>query len=856
MSISIAAPRSLSFFLAVLLNMAFSVVCLAQTATISGKVTGDDKQGIPGATVQALSAGVGTQTDNNGVYSLQIPAGKDILVECSAIGYKTQPKSFNLNNGAKKQWNPRLGASADTLKAAIVKTTSQNNESNRQKVDVEAIKLLPIPSMNVESALSIFGLGARAGSGGELTAQYSVRGGNYDENLVYVNGFEVYRPLLIRNGQQEGLTFPNIDLTRSISFSSGGFEASYGDKMSSVLDVEYKTPKEFRGSASVGILGASMHLEGSKTKKSDTTGTQAFRYMLGGRYKTTKYLLGGLEQKGEYLPSFGDVQAYMSYDINNRWKADLIANYNTSVFEFKPDSYKTSFGTLQQTQSFEAWYEGQEVTDFTTYMTGVSLTHARPDKHYFMRFLASHYQSRENERFDILSYYQLGILSTSGDNAGETVAVIGDGIEHRFGRNYLKTNITNFEMRGGYEIGKPQPKNAADSLAYFVQKNNEKSHYIQWSAKVQNEQIDDRINDWYRIDSAGYSLSWDTTKLNLRTVLKTNIGLNSLRYSAYIQDTYTRISKEGEFRANVGLRMQYWDFNQDFIATPRAQLSYKAKTSPVTYKLASGLYYQPPFYRELRNLKGELNKDIKAQKSAHIVAGAAFDFKWMDRPFKFITEAYYKELWDLIPYEQDNVRLRYYATNSARGYATGLDMRINGEFVPGAESWINLSFLRARERLDGVQHRTIYNTDKGVRVDTTAFDVRRPTDALVSLSMYFADYLPKNKNFKMNLNATVSSGLPFGTPANNIVYRNVFEYDLYHRVDIGFAYLLWDNSRTTRIGALKAVRQSWISADVLNLTDAKNTSSVAWVQSIFGNQYPVKNRLTGRLINVRLRMDF
>jgi CarboxypepD_reg-like domain/TonB-dependent Receptor Plug Domain len=850
-------PHTKIFFLVFSSLFFIKNTAFAQTATIYGKVTSSEGGTIPGATVQAMSAGVGTQTDENGVFSLVIPAGRSVLVECSAIGFKTEPKNFSLNSGDKKKWNVRLRLSADTIRTTVIKTTKQNDESNRQKVDVEALKVLPIPSMNVESALSIFGLGARAGSGGELTAQYSVRGGNYDENLVYVNGFEVYRPLLIRNGQQEGLTFPNVDLTRSISFSSGGFEASYGDKMSSVLDVEYKTPTDFRGSASVGILGATMHIEGSKEKKSDPTGAQRFRYMLGGRYKTTKYLLGGLETQGEYLPSFGDVQGYMSYDINKRWKVDFLGNYNTSVFEFKPESLKSIFGPLQQTFSLNVAYEGQEVTDFTTYLTGVSLTHTRPDKHYFMRFLASRYQSRENERFDIIGDYQLGVVSTSGDNAGETIAVIGNGVEHRFGRNYLTTNITNVEMRGGYEIGKPQMRNVADTAAFLLQKQNEKSHYIQWGAKLQNEQIDDRLNEWYRIDSSGYSLNWDTAQLNVKTYLKTRLNLNSMRYSAYIQDTYTRTNADGEFRANVGVRFQYWDYTNDFIATPRAQLSYKATKSTVTYKLAGGLYYQPPFYRELRNFKGELNKDINAQKSAHIVAGAAYDFTWFNRPFKLIGEAYYKELWDLIPYEQDNVRLRYYGTNSARGYATGLDVRVNGEFVPGAESWINLSILRTREQLDGVEHRTLvknYNT--GSVKDEATKDVRRPTDGLVALSMYFADYLPKNKNFKMNLNATIASGLPFGTPVNNIVYRNTFEYDGYHRVDIGFAYLLWDNQRTTRIGVLKALRQSWISAEVLNLTDAKNNSSVSWVSSIFGTQFPVKNRLTGRLINVRLRVDF
>lgn len=829
----------------------------AQTATLTGRVVdAADNAVLPAVTVQVLGKDLAVIAANDGTYSLKLPSETEVVVQFSYVGYKKQAKTLRLGANEKRRLN--IALAIDGSMDTVVIHTVRQTEVGRQSVNVEAIKILPLPSMNVESALATFGLGARAGKGGELSAQYSVRGGNYDENLVYVNGFEIYRPVLIRNGQQEGLTFPNIDLIRSMSFSSGGFEALYGDKMSSVLDIEYKNPTKTMGSISGSLLGASGYVEGSTFKKGDTTGIQRFRYMLGIRYKSNSYLLNALPATGEYTPTFGDIQSYISYDLTPRLKIDWIANYNTSRFLFKPDEVKETFGTVNETKVFRAQYEGQEVSDFTTYMTGVSLTHTNPKKHYFLKYFASGYISRENERYDIEGAYNIGVLATSGDNAGQTVAAIGDGIEHRFGRNYLTSRVVNIEHRGGWEYGKPQPRNANDSL-FTLRKRYENSHYLQWGAKAQQEQISDKLNEWYRIDSSGYSLNWDTTQLNLKTYLKTNINLQSMRYSGFLQDTWTYSNDIGELKANVGLRATFWNYTNELVLSPRAQFTYKPLTwkRDITFKLAGGIYAQPAFYRELRDLNGTLHPEIRAQKSAHLVAGMVYDFKMFNRPFKFITEAYYKKLWDLVPYEQENVKIRYYGTNNATGYATGIDMRLNGEFVEGAESWINLSFLRTREALDGVQHRTVYKDEAtGVFYDTPTADVPRPTDGLFALSMFFQDYFPKNKNFKMHLNLAVADGVPFAKPIDNIIYRNPFRYQIYHREDIGFSYLLWDNTRKTRSHALQSVRSAWASLEVLNLMDVRNESSVSWIRTIFNEQYPIKNRLTGRLINLRFKVDF
>ena len=465
--------------------------------------------------------------------------------------------------------------------------------------------------------------------------------------------------------------------------------------------------------------------------------------------------------------------------------------------------------------------------------------------------MASSYQSDENERFDIIGRYSLQQIESNlgSDNFGEVIAELGSGTQHTFVRNFLDLNVTNTELRGGIELQK-ENQNAGSTS----------SHFLQWSAKYQHEFIDDNINEWERLDSAGYSLPYDEDVVQVFSRLRSENTLRSNRFSAFVQDTYTwQRDSVGELKLTVGARASYWDLNKEFLVAPRAQLLFKPdKGKDVSFRLAGGLYYQPPFYRELRRLDGSLNTNVKAQKSAHVVGGLTYDFflgKLNPKPVRFIVEAYYKKLWDVISYEIENVRIRYSGENDATGYVTGIDFRLNGEFVPDAESWINLSFLRARENLNGIQHleREIGQTE-GQEVD----DAPRPTDQFMSLSVFFQDYLRKNKNVKMHLNLTVGTGLPYGLLGNNRVYRNVYRFSPYHRVDIGFSLLLWNEEKRARKPKhpLRFTRNSWLSLEIFNLMQVQNQASNTWIKTIFEQQYAIPNYLTSRRINLRFRVDF
>jgi hypothetical protein len=812
----------------------------AQNASIFGQVLGNkSKETIIGATVIIVDANKGVATNNLGRYELQIPADRDVIIEISYLNYLPFRDTLNLNNNEKFELNVELELRTN---AEVIVSAERPEEMIRE--GVEQLELLPIASGNLESALPTLFLGVR--SSNELSAQYSVRGGNYDENLVYVNDFEIYRPFLVRSGQQEGLTFPNMDLIRDLSFSSGGFQAKYGDKMSSVLDITYKVPDTVRGSVTLGLLGASAHIEGSIKKKSDETGRQRFRYLFGARYKTNAYLLNSLDLKGEYNPQFSDFQGMLTYDLNESWQLNAIGNYSRSIYQFVPESLTSTLGLVNYALQFRVAFEGQEVDDFTTGMGGLSLIYFPKNKNYFLKFLTSTYQSRENERFDIIGQYLLGEIETDlgSDNVGEIVGILGIGTEHKFARNYLTANVYNAQHKGGWEI-----KN----------ENNNNSHFIEWGVKYQSETIIDELKEWELLDSAGYSVPFDTNNVYLNQVVKTDIFLASNRISAFVQDTWNISDSTKNINLTYGIRGQYWDLNHELIFSPRAQMVYRPLNSKrdLTFKVSSGLYFQPPFYRELRNQQGIVNTDLLSQKSFHILAGGTWDFPVGDKEFRIIAETYYKYLWDLVAYDIDNVRVRYYGENNASGYATGIDVRLNGEFVPGAESWVNLSFLRTRESFDGVQH---LSREIGRPSDTTQVkDVARPTDQLFALSVLFQDYLPQNENFKMNLNMTISSGKPFGLPNDNIIYRNTYRFNPYYRVDIGFSALLWDREKSHRWqtgSALRHLRRAWVSVEVFNLLAVQNTAANTWVKTIFAQQFAIPNYLTSRRVNVRFKVDF
>ncbi len=842
------------FFTPCLILLFTTQFLLAQTgdeATIFGNIT-DALTGEPVefVTVYIKNTNIATESNSKGEYVLKVPVNERLTIIFTRIGYKEGSSRLNpLSNGASRKVDVVLSSSESNIE--VVVTESRIQDDGMIKENVKQLKYIPTTTGNFESVLPAIALGTSSGTGGELSSQYNVRGGNYDENLVYVNDFEIYRPQLIRSGQQEGLTFPNIDLIRDLSFSSGGFEAKYGDKLSSVLDVSYKRPDSLRASVGLSFLGGSAHIEGSFKAGKDNY--NKVRYLVGARYKTTKYLLGTLDTEGEYTPNFADIQAYITYDINRNWQVGLMADYNRSEYQFIPSSRSTALGLIDFALELSTVFEGQEIDNFTTSMGGLSFTYL-PDRKrnpYYLKFLTSAFKSNEIERIDIIGDYLLGQIESGlgSDDFGEVVAVLGTGTQQVFVRNYLESTVANLEHKGGIEL-------QIDTKDL----NTTKSHFIQWSGKYQREIIDDRINEWERLDSAGYSLRYDTLQVLVYDVLKTRNSLNSNRFNVYVQDTYSVQDTVKEMKITLGVRASYWDLNKEFFVSPRAQFLYQPLKwkKDISFRLATGLYYQSPFYRELRDREGVVQENTLSQKSVHIVGGLTWDFyggKNNPKKFRLISEIYYKYLWDVISYDVDNVRIRYSGVNDATGYVAGLDLRLNGEFVPGAESWINLSLLRARETLDGVQH---LKRDIGDTEATEVKDVPRPTDQFLTLSVFFQDYLPKNENFKMHLNFTVGTGLPYGLPNNNIVYRNTYRFAAYHRVDIGFAVQLWDEQRRAKKPnhPLRFSRSTWLSLEIFNLLKVANVASNTWIKTIYNTQYAIPNYLTSRRINLRLKMDF
>ncbi len=840
--------------LAFLVFLGTCVRAQVETATVSGKVT-DLVTELPVdfATVYVKGATSAAESSETGRYVANVPAGEPFVLVFSRIGYReTEVRVEELPAGTRKQIDVSLVPVESDLQ--VVVRESKVEEGGMIREDPAQLRLLPSVTGNLESLLPSIALGVSSGAGGELTSQYNVRGGNYDENLVYVNDFEIYRPQLIRQGQQEGLTFANPKLMRSLSFSSGGFEARYGDKLSSVLDIKYKRPDSTRASLEASLLGGGAHLEGSK--RLGRSNYQRLRYLVGARYKTTSYLLGSLETSGEYQPNFFDLQAYVTYDFSRTLQLGLLGNYNRSVYNFSPESRQTAFGGFFETLRLESVFDGAERDDFLTQMGGLSLTYIpeRAENPLFLKFLTSAFRSDENEGISIAGRYTLGTLDADlgSDNFGEISSVIGVGTQQEYVRNFLDIQVYNAELRGGLEL------NGGNETTT-------RAHFLQWSVKAQHERVNDYINEWERLDSAGYSLPFDEDGVRLFSVLKTENELLSNRFSAFFQDTYTwRQEDRADIRLSAGVRAVAWDLNNNIDVSPRAQLLYKplGGSADITYKLAGGLYVQQPFYREMRAPDGTVNTDLRSQKSLHFVGGITSDFYYGRRnpkKFRLITEAYYKSLWDLVSYEIENVRIQYSGLNDASGYVAGLDFRLNGEFVPGADSWLNLSLLRAREQLTGVEHRRVTGRDENGEVLYEVVEyVPRPTDQLFQLSLFFQDYLRDNPNFRTHVNLTVGGGLPFGVQGNNVQYRNTLRFDTYHRIDIGFSLRLFDRETSQRASSspLRFTRSTFLSLEAFNLMNVSNQAGTTWIKTIFQQQYAVPNRLTGRRINLRLLMEF
>ncbi len=811
------------YFLAFL--TAVPLISSAQTATLQGNVADGDGHALNLVTIGIEGTAIGTISDPKGFYKLEVPAGKRLAVVFTYLNEPPVYEYLTLTPGELRTLN-------ELLKLKGVKLNEFTKSAGRNSRDAGNVSLLPAENSNQISSTqdgvtTMLKLATGPGRS-ELTSQYTVRGGNYDENLVYVNDFEIYRPYLIRSGQQEGLSFVNPDLVNNLNFSVGGFQARYGDKMSSVLDVSYRRPSRFRGTAMASLLGANLALEG--VSKNDR-----FTYMVGLRQKSNQYLLQSQPTKGVYNPSFTDVQALLTYRINSKWDVEAIGNYARNRFSYYPSESVTSFGLVNDAYQLKIFYTGGEIDQFDSKFGGVSTTY-HPNKKLKLKLLASGFQTNEEETYDISGEYILGQLETDlgKEGFGQIKYALGTGIIQTHARNYLTVKVGTLAHRGAYDGGK---------------------HFIQWGLDASVSNIADQLHEWERRDSAGFTQPYNPDLLQLTKFYNSSANFNYTRYSGFLQDAIRFSNDDKGLVVNAGLRFNYSDLNGEFILSPRVQASYiPHNKKELVFKFAAGLYAQPPFYREMRNLDGVVNKDLKAQKSFHILAGGERSFSSLKRNLKITFEAYYKQLWDLVPYEYDDVRIRYYGDNSGKGYAYGAEFRLYGDLVKDAPSFLTIGYLKTMEKLDV----TYKNTAGSDSATITTGYIPRPTDQRFMFSLFLQDYLPRNKNFKVNLNLMYATGLPFGPP-NGKRESQILRIPDYKRVDIGFSALLLDGLRKERPAHsfFRNLESIWASLEVFNLLGIQNTLSYAWIQDqSSGGTYAVPNRLTSRLLNVKLIVKF
>lgn len=828
----------------------------------------------------------GAVTDINGAYHIAVPSEKPFYILYSYIGFKRVKTELMIlpTNGVQE-----LNITMEDGNTVGTVEVNARAEKDVQIIKREDLEMLPIATGNLESILQFIATGVSSGTGGELTSQYSVRGGNYDENLIYVNGFEIYRPMLIRSSQQEGLSFPNGDLLESMTFSNGGFKAQYGDKMSSVLDITYRRPTEkIEGSVGASLLGGQLYLGGAKTLDLG----RRLTWIVGSRYKTTKYLLNSQAVEGEYIPTYLDVQANIIWDITKRSSLEFIGNYSYSRFQLTPKSGSNDTGLFDYVLNLTSNFEGKEDDAFKTGMIGLAYKVASDEKkigdeefddkytvsQHRHKLSASYYESQENENIDIISEYWLTQknVDLGSETFGEPVASLGYGMTHQYVRNYLTMKVANVAYRGvfDYNIYKKKQDESKETVSQY--------HTTQWSLEYKNESINDDIKEWIRYDSLYYTVPYEVTGLAIPYYIRGISDITTHRALAFLQHTWQIFTPKSEWNITGGVRGNYSSLNKEFVISPRMQLLYTPRrfsnpigdstkmTKDLTFKLALGAYHQPPLYRELRNLQGEINTDVLSQRSWQALGGLVWDFVAHKRRFKLISEIYYKYQYNLVPYDVENVRVRYYGDNLMSGYVGGIDLRLNGEFVKGLESWFNFSFMRARERFDDVQH-MIRSLENGTIVTDTVSSVPKPTDQSFMVSMYFQDNFPGAEWARVNVGLVVGAGLPFGIPNNNIVYRNTYRYLPYHRVDIGFSFMLWNQANyikkhfaASKVDfkdkeenrVKKMIKSAWLSIEVFNLMQALNQSSYTWIKTFDNVSYGIPNTLTTRRINVRLKVDF
>ncbi|WP_375242102.1 carboxypeptidase-like regulatory domain-containing protein [Lacinutrix sp.] len=811
-----------------LLTFLLPLFALAQTASVNGVILSEGE--FPLQAVNIKTETTGTSTNENGFYKLTIPSNTDVTIVYSHVSHKNVTVTVNLKNGEVFEFNPILKTDVDQIETIVINGRKRKDIQGIITIDPKTLTKIPGAQAGVENLLKTL---PGVSGNNELSTQYSVRGGNFDENLVYVNGIEVYRPFLVRSGQQEGLSFINSDLVQNVDFSAGGFQAKYGDKLSSVLDITYKRPREFEVAADLSLLGGSVAV-GTASKDSK------FTSITGLRYRDNSLLVNAKETETNFNPVFVDAQTYLTYRISDKLELSFLGNASLNRYNYQPKTRQTNFGTLDNPLALLVFYQGQERDSYQT-LFGALQADFQLNEHVNLGLVASTYHTTEEEHFDILAQYRLGeVNSNIGDeDLGEVEFSEGIGGQLNHGRNDLDALITTIEHKGTANI---------------------EDNEIKWSVKYTNEDIRDRLIEWEVIDSAGFSINPpasggfnqepyepDTFPITAFQNIQARNNTQINRIQAYLQWSKRSTLGDADVWYNAGVRAHNWQVkdgnvtgDNQIVISPRAQFAIKPNwEKDMLFRVSGGLYYQPPFYRELRDATGTVQPNVKAQKSIHLVLGNDYSFKMWNRPFKLTTEAYYKNLSDVNPYTVENVRIRYQADNNATAYAYGLDMRLNGQFVPGTESWFSFGYLKTEENID----------NRG--------NIARPTDQRLKFAALFQDYVPNLPNFKMYLNLVYNTGLPGGSPSYADKYQYQSRLPDYKRADIGFQFVVIDAKKQFQSGWKKPFKELSFGFEIFNVFDVQNSITNTWVRDVYSKrQYAIPNYLTPRVFNVRTTMKF
>lgn len=786
----------------------FQIICLlvtvtasAQTFTLQGRVTDENNDPIEFASVSCLKQGKMTMTSLKGEYNMQLHSADSVVIKFSMIGYKAKTRILRRPRGKQTL---QIVLHSDENQLGEVTITGKKIETGQME-DISKDHLKSLPSASGNAVEELIQSQAGVSTHSELSSQYNVRGGSFDENSVYIDNVEIYRPFLVRSGQQEGISVINPDMVEKISFSTGGYEARYGDKMSSALNIKYRKPKKFEATASASMLGASAFIGVSNKKVSWSNGF---------RYKTTKHLLGSMDTKGEYSPTFIDYQTYLTYTPNKRWEIKLLGNISDNHYNFTPEDRETKFGTMENVKAFQVYFDGQEKDVFRTFFGAVGITRNFGEKT-SLSLIASAFNTREQEKYDIQGQYWLTQTETS-ENLG-----VGTYFQHA--RNYLKAHVES---------------------AKLLFKTKYKKHDIEGAFTFKKEKITENSVEYEMRDSSNYSIPHTGKDLYMIYSMRAKNVLDANRIEAYVQDAFrfTSNNEKTLYTLNYGVRLSHWSYTKETIVSPRVSLGIiPAFNENVTMRFATGLYYQAPFFKELRDTTTQngityasLNSKAKSQRSIHFIAGFDYRFRMNNRSFKFTAEAYYKALGNLVPYSVNNVKVVYYGSNESSGHAAGIDLKLYGEFVPGTDSWLSLSLMNTSMKLNGKS-------------------IPLPTDQRYAINLFFTDYFPGTDRWKMSLKLALADGLPFSAPHQELE-SNVFRAPAYKRADIGLSYRLLNNEGKQRKHI--QLRNVWLGAECLNLFGINNVNSYYWITDVTGGQYAVPNYLTGRQINFRVTVDF